>query len=54
MAEHYAHVGATLLWTLREGLGADFTPEVENAWTQACGTLCGVMIDAAYPGGNRP
>src|ERR1700728_1937501 len=31
-AEHYAPVGAALLWTLEQGLGADFTPEVGAAW----------------------
>lgn len=54
LAEHYAHVGSALLWTLRQGLGADFTPEVEGAWTKAYATLSEVMIDAAYPGGNPP
>jgi nitric oxide dioxygenase len=47
--EHYALVGAALLWTLGQGLGEKFTPEVEAAWTQAYTTLSGVMIGAAYP-----
>ncbi|MCW5966723.1 MAG: hypothetical protein KIT83_21975, partial [Bryobacterales bacterium] len=29
---HYGVVGSTLLWTLREALGEDFTPEVEQDW----------------------
>jgi nitric oxide dioxygenase len=48
-AEHYAPVGAALLWTLGQGLGDAFTPEVEEAWTAAYTTLSGVMIAAAYP-----
>ncbi|QRG06523.1 hemin receptor [Xanthobacter dioxanivorans] len=45
--EHYAPVGAALLWTLEQGLGADFTPEVKAAWTEAYGLLSSVMISAA-------
>lgn len=48
LPEHYAPVGAALLWTLEQGLGDGFTPEVETAWTAAYGLLSGVMIDAAY------
>jgi hemoglobin-like flavoprotein len=47
--EHYATVGAALLWTLEKGLADDFTPEVRAAWTDAYGTLSGMMIAAAYP-----
>ena len=45
-AEHYDTVGAALLWTLEQGLGDAFTPEVRGAWTEAYGTLASVMIDA--------
>jgi hemoglobin-like flavoprotein len=31
--EHYATVGAALLWTLQTGLGDAFTSEVREAWT---------------------
>lgn len=48
-AEHYKPVGEALIWTLEEGLGADFTPSVKAAWTEAYKTLSGVMIAAAYP-----
>ena len=44
---HYDLVASALLFTLGKGLGDDFTPEVEAAWTEAYGTLAGVMIDAA-------
>lgn len=45
--EHYAPVGAALLWTLEQGLGDGFTPEVKEAWTQAYGLLSSVMIAAS-------
>ena len=44
---HYATVGEALLWTLEQGLGDAFTPDVRAAWTAAFGTLSTVMIDAA-------
>ncbi|HUL06659.1 MAG TPA: globin family protein [Candidatus Acidoferrum sp.] len=44
--EHYASVGAALLWTLEQGLGFDFTPEVRDAWATAYGLLSSVMIEA--------
>ena len=45
--EHYATVGEALLWTLEQGLGDAFTPDVRAAWTVAYGTLASVMIEAA-------
>jgi hemoglobin-like flavoprotein len=47
--EHYAPVGAALIWTLEQGLKADFTPKVREAWIAAYNTLSGAMIAAAYP-----
>jgi len=47
--EHYATVGAALLWTLERGLGDAFTPEVRDAWADAYGILASVMIEAARP-----
>jgi hemoglobin-like flavoprotein len=44
---HYEPVGAALLWTLEQGLGPVFTPEVKTAWVEAYGTLAGVMKAAA-------
>ena len=43
---HYAPVGAALLWTLEQGLGPDFTPEVKTAWTETYMALSGVMTAA--------
>ena len=45
---HYDTVAAALLWTLEQGLGDAFTPEVKEAWTAAYLTLAGVMNDAAH------
>jgi nitric oxide dioxygenase len=49
-AEHYAPVGAALLWTLERGLGDDFTADVGAAWAAAYTTLSDVMVTAAYSG----
>jgi nitric oxide dioxygenase len=46
--EHYPVVGSALLWTLEQGLGDGWTPEVADAWTAAYGTLSGYMISQAY------
>jgi hemoglobin-like flavoprotein len=47
VASHYVSVGAALLWTLEQGLGAEFTPAVREAWTTAYLTLADVMQEAA-------
>ena len=46
--EHYPVVGAALLWTLEQGLGDAWTPEVASAWTAAYDTLSGTMMVEAY------
>lgn len=43
----YDTVAAALLWTLEQGLGADFTPATRAAWTECYTTLAGVMKAAA-------
>jgi len=43
---HYAPVGTALLWTLEQGLGSDFTPEVKAAWADTYTALAGVMTAA--------
>lgn len=45
--EHYETVGTALLWTLGQGLGDDFTPETENAWTGVYTVLATTMKEAA-------
>ena len=44
---HYATVGTALLWTLQQGLGERFTPEVQEAWTTAYTLLADTMQAAA-------
>jgi hemoglobin-like flavoprotein len=44
---HYATVGQALLWTLEQGLGDAFTPDVREAWTAAFGLVSSTMKDAA-------
>jgi hemoglobin-like flavoprotein len=46
--EHYAVVGTALLWTLEQGLGPAFTPDVSAAWVEAYGAVSAAMIAAAY------
>ncbi len=45
--EDYETVGAALLWTLEQGLGESFTPEVRDAWAATYGLLAGAMQDGA-------
>lgn len=44
---HYKLVGNALLWTLKQGLGNDWTPEVANAWTKCYALLSEAMILAS-------
>jgi nitric oxide dioxygenase len=46
--EYYSPVGVALLWTLEHGLGAEWTPEVADAWTAAYTLLSEYMINEAY------
>ena len=43
----YDTVGAALLWTLEQGLGDAFTPEVKEAWTATYTLLAATMKEAA-------
>jgi len=45
--KHYGSVASALLWTLEQGLGDAFTPEVKIAWTETYMLLAGVMKDAS-------
>lgn len=45
--EHYDTVGSALIWTLDQGLGEDFTPETQEAWTEVYTLLATTMKDAA-------
>ena len=44
---HYETVGAALLWTLEQGLGADATPRVLRAWATAYALISKQMIAGA-------
>lgn len=44
--EHYNAVGASLLWTLEQGLGSSWTPEMAEAWTWVYGVISTTMADA--------
>jgi hemoglobin-like flavoprotein len=46
--EHYTYVGNALLRTLKKGFGAEFTPELSEAWVEAYRLLATVMKEAAY------
>src|SRR5580704_16557341 len=48
--EHYAPVGAALLWTLERGLGPAWNGEIAAAWSAAFGTLSQFMIAEAAAG----
>jgi nitric oxide dioxygenase len=45
---HYVTVGEALLWTLEQGLGADFTPAVKTAWGETYTLLADTMKAAAH------
>lgn len=44
--EHYATVGAALLWTLEKALASEFTASVREAWTTTYSLLANTMIEA--------
>src|SRR5260370_22569186 len=46
-ADHYPLVGGVLLDTLQEYLGPNFTPEVQDAWTQAYELISAQMLEGA-------
>jgi nitric oxide dioxygenase len=42
-AADYAIVGEALVWTLKQGLGDEFTPEVRSAWAKVYDVLAATM-----------
>jgi hemoglobin-like flavoprotein len=50
---HY-DTGAALLWTLEQGLGSGWTPEVKDAWSGAYALLADVMRAAASGSASPP
>lgn len=47
--EHYTPVGNALLYTLKQGLGDDWTPELRQAWVDTYRLMAQTMKAAAYP-----
>jgi hemoglobin-like flavoprotein len=47
-AADYAPVGAALLWTLEQGLGEQWSPDLAAAWGEAYKVLSEYMISEAY------
>jgi hemoglobin-like flavoprotein len=47
-AKDYETVGKALILTLEQGLGADFTPQVKEAWLATYQLLAQTMQQAAY------
>jgi hemoglobin-like flavoprotein len=47
-AQDYTPVGAALFWTLEQGLGKAWTPELAQAWGAAYTLLSDYMIGEAY------
>jgi hemoglobin-like flavoprotein len=47
--EHYDTVGEALLWTLEQGVGEQFTPEVKEAWAETYGLVATIMKTSSMP-----
>jgi len=45
--EHYPIVGAILLETFADVLGERWTPALHNAWAEAYGVVCTIMLEGA-------
>jgi nitric oxide dioxygenase len=45
--EHYGVVGAALLETFAVYLGAEWTPDVKQAWVEAYGAISSLMLEGA-------
>ena len=45
--QHYDTVATALVWTLEQGLGEAFTPDVKQSWVAAYTILATTMKDAA-------
>ena len=50
---HYRLVGQALMWTLEQGLGRDWTPEVKESWARCYGALSGMMMSATEHDGVK-
>lgn len=43
---HFAWIGTTLVWTLRQGLGIDWTEEVGKAWTDCYASIADTILNS--------
>jgi hemoglobin-like flavoprotein len=50
--DDYTPVGNALIFALKQGLGAEFTPELRSAWSDTYKVVATVMRQAAYPSYN--
>src|SRR5262249_21879661 len=50
----YESGGEALLWTLEQGLGPGFTPEVREAWTALYKFVADTMLSACVPPDPAP
>ena len=44
---HYATVATALIWTFEQGMGADFAPQVREAWVAAYELMADTMMQSA-------
>ena len=51
---HYFSVGSALLWTLEQGLGDAWTPEVADAWSSVYALVGTTMLEASKTEGPFP
>ncbi len=42
---HYGGVGEALLWTLKQSLASNWSPELEDAWTALCTVVAEAMTE---------
>jgi hemoglobin-like flavoprotein len=47
LPQHYPMVGGSLLKTFSTTLGSAWTPEIEQAWTEAYGAVAQLMLEGA-------
>jgi len=50
--EHFTPVGQALIWTLEQGLGEAFTPQVREAWLALYETVQHVMLKGMQQGSS--
>lgn len=50
--EHFATLGAALVWTLEKSLGSQLTPEAKSAWKVASYELATAAKSGAHVGAN--